>query len=116
MKGIEKLALFFIVIILISIAAYNYVLNQKTLNFLYEHNKMCEAITTNLKEQVNENSTCIDYYCYYAPYAPPEGTLQNKTTTLCICDCRLSNLSVITIQILSTVPKSYTLSSLSSNK
>ena len=115
MKGIERIILFFLVVILISIAVFNYASNQRTVTFLNEHNKMCQVITASLKEQVNENSTCIDYYCYYAPYAPPEGILQNRTTTLCVCDCRLKDLSVVTLQILSTIPKN-TLDTLATNK
>jgi len=104
MKSTEKMIIFFAVVIILSIIAFNYVSNQKVSNFYYEHNKMCEMLTTSLKEEVNENSTCIDYYCYYAPYTPPEGALQNKTTTLCICDCRTRNGTVATIQILSALP------------
>jgi hypothetical protein len=104
MKWFDKLIIFFAVIILVSIVAFNLVSEQKTINYLNQKNKMCETITTSLREEITSNSTCIDYYCYYAPYAPPDGTLQNKTTTLCVCDCKLRNGTIITVQILSTIP------------
>lgn len=109
MKMVEKIIIFFIVIGIVSIASYNLVLNLKITNVLYERNKMCGIITDSLKEQITENSTCTDYYCYYAPYAPPAGSLSNLTTTLCICDCKTRNGTIVAIQILSTIPKNQTL-------
>jgi len=104
MKWFEKLLIFFIAIVLISIVAFNLVSEQKTINYLNQRNKMCETITISLNEEVTSNSTCVNYYCYYAPYAPPSGELQNKTTTLCICDCKMRNGTITTVQILSTIP------------
>ena len=104
MKMVEKIIIFFIVICIISFASYNFVLNQKVSSFLNDRNKMCSIITGSLKEQVDENSTCVDYYCYYAPYSPPEGDLSNLTTTLCVCDCKQAVGTIISIQILSTIP------------
>ena len=101
---IEKIMIFFIVICIISFASYNLVLNQKVSSFLYDRNKMCSIITNSLKEQISENSTCVDYYCYYAPYSPPEGDLSNLTTTLCVCDCKQKDGVIRSIQILSTIP------------
>jgi hypothetical protein len=104
MKAIEKIIIFFVVVCLVSVVSYNVVMNNKVTKYLYDRNKLCEQLTTSLKEQMTENSTCIDYYCYYAPYAPPEGSLGNKTTTLCICDCKLMNGTIATVQILSATP------------
>lgn len=104
MKMVEKIIIFFIVIGIISFASYNFVLNQKVSSFLDDRNRMCSIITNSLKEQVSENSTCIDYYCYYAPYSPPAGNLSNLTTTLCVCDCKMADGSIKAIQILSTLP------------
>lgn len=65
---------------------------------------MCQILTLSLKDQVSENSTCIDYYCYYAPYAAPSPELQNKTTTLCVCECKQRNGTILTVQVLSAIP------------
>lgn len=92
--------MFFIVSIAVAVIVYNAYTSVLVTNYLANRNEMCALITDSLKEQINETSACIDYYCYYAPYAPPSGELQDRTSTVCVCDCRQRDNTVITVQIL----------------
>lgn len=62
------------------------------------YDKLCAFMTDELNNNINENTTCTEYYCYYKPYAPPEG--YETTQTLCACDCKLENGEIVSIQVL----------------
>lgn len=88
-------------IILITIAIFNVYSDAQQKSYIEERNSICITISDAMNNNVTEDSVCKDYYCYFAPYAPPAG-LENKTETLCICDCNLVNGSTTSAQILTT--------------
>jgi len=99
MKTGTAVIVFFIVLILSTVVIYKALVNFKIKQEIEKHNKICAFLTQQLNEQRNENNTCVSYYCYYKPYAPPKGL--EKTSTLCVCDCKLENGTVVKIQVLS---------------
>ena len=102
MKTIWKIAIFFGIMILFFLVAYNFIVKEKTIDYYDNRNKLCFEIANELNKNINDtidNVTCIDYYCYYAPYKPPTG-LEDTTETLCICDCKTENGTIISTQVL----------------
>ncbi|MDD5182296.1 MAG: hypothetical protein PHC66_03940 [Candidatus Nanoarchaeia archaeon] len=103
MKTITKIVIFFAITTMVMIILYNIASDTKLKNSFDKRNELCAVITNELKNEIDANTTnatCTDYYCYYASYAPPEG-YENKTETLCICDCRTPEGDILTSQILS---------------
>jgi hypothetical protein len=101
MKTITKVMLSFLIMSLITVLLYNVVYDFKNKQIFDEQNGLCITITNEMKKTMDENSSCIDYYCYYARYAPPPG-YENKTDTLCVCDCKTKNNTIVTTQVLSS--------------
>ncbi|MCD6575927.1 MAG: hypothetical protein J7K73_02075 [Nanoarchaeota archaeon] len=99
MKHSTAIIIFMAVLILSSIALYQVFHTLKVERRTEQFNRVCQMLTDELNRQVNETSKCRSYYCYYAPYAAPDS-LQGKATTLCVCDCKLENDTVITVQVL----------------
>jgi len=99
MKTSTKVVIFFLITSLIMVFLYNTVSDFKAKSDFDDHNELCIVIAEEMNRTVNESSSCIDYYCYYARYAPPAG-YEAKTETMCICDCKTMNGTIISTQIL----------------
>lgn len=103
MKTFTKIVIFFVITSMVMILLYNFASDTKLKNSSENRNELCAVITHELKNGINlsdTNTTCVDYYCYYASYAPPEG-YENATETMCICECRTPSGDILTSQILS---------------
>jgi hypothetical protein len=98
MKTINRTIIYFAGIVIAMIILFNVVTYVKARNNFEDRNALCIQITDELNKNINESSTCVDYYCYYARYSPPEG--MEITETLCICDCRTDNGTIVSSQIL----------------
>lgn len=96
----KNLIIFFVGLTIIGIVLYNGISSFESHKHFEERNQLCIVVTEQLRMGVNENSTCSDYYCYYAPYAPPAG-YENRTETLCVCDCMLRDGTIFSTQVLS---------------
>jgi len=99
MKTSTKVVVFFLITSLIMVFLFNAVSDFKTKSDFDQRNELCIVIAEEMKRTVNESSSCTDYYCYYARYAPPAG-YESQTETLCICDCKTLNGTIISTQIL----------------
>ena len=99
MNTLEKLLIVGFVLFAFFMISYNLTMVSKTGMFLDNMNSLCGVMTEELRAGIDEDSKCVDYYCYYAPYSPPEG-YEDKTTSLCACKCRLASGKVLTSQIL----------------
>jgi len=102
MNTMEKVIIFFVIVILVCLVWYNYASQSKSQNDYFIKNDLCIQITQNMKA-TNESQSCVDYYCYYAPYAPPKE-FGNQTETLCVCECKLVNGTINTVQVLGYNP------------
>jgi hypothetical protein len=98
-KNLSNLIIFFVGLCIIGVVLFNGVSSFKLQKHFEDRNNICIVITGQLKSNITGNSTCSDYYCYYAPYAPPVG-YENKTETLCICDCKLRDGTIFSTQVL----------------
>lgn len=101
MKTITKVVIMFVIVSFVMVLLYNIASEIKAQNDFEKRNELCISITSELKQSATENSTCVDYFCYYARYAPPPG-YENLTETLCVCDCRTVNGTISSAQILSS--------------
>jgi len=101
MNSITKVGIVFLIICLVMVLFYNLVSDLKNKETFDKQNELCITITNEMKRTIDENSTCTDYYCYYARYTPPAG-YENITSTLCICDCKTQDNTIVTTQVLSS--------------
>ncbi len=99
MDTMSKIIIVMVVLVLAFNVSYKLALESKTGRYLTNMNTLCGMMTEELRNKIDSDSPCVDYYCYYAPYKPPEG-YEDKTSTLCICECRLSNGTIMTTQVL----------------
>ena len=98
MKTIHAVLLFFAIMILSSIVIAHVIVSAKAQTKKENLTQLCDFLTEDMNNKLEENSSCASYYCYYTPYAPPEGF--EKTSTLCACDCKLQNGTIVTVQVL----------------
>lgn len=94
----KKVILFFVIMIISAFLIYKTMVTLKAERERKIYGRLCSLITDELNKEINENSTCRNYYCYYLPYKPPKGL--ERTKTLCICDCKLANGTIIKVQVL----------------
>ena len=99
MKTFEKIFVAIVGIVLIGVLLFSITSEVNVKKNFEMRNSLCVSITEEMNRNINStNSTCVDYYCYYAPYSSPDG--MEHTETLCICECRKADGSVIKSQIL----------------
>ncbi len=95
----EKGFIFFVVIVLIgSFSIFYFTYTTKTNERLERMNSICEELTVSLNELNESEKVCVEYFCYYEAYTPPEGL--EETQTMCVCECRLEDGKITKIQVL----------------
>ena len=99
MSNSMNVILVFVVLIVSTVVLYNVVTTNNAQKDIEERNNVCIMLTEQLNSNLNNSDFCVDYHCYYAPYAPPEG-YEGNTETLCICDCATHNGTITTTQVL----------------
>lgn len=100
MNSVTKVGIVFVIICFVMVLLYNVTSEIRTQTSFDQKNELCIAITGELNKNTNESESCTAYYCYYARYTPPEG-YQNITETMCICDCKTPNGTILSTQVLS---------------
>jgi len=98
MKSSTAVIVFFIILIIGAFAFYQTIVTINLNRQRQNHEKLCALMTDELNLKINEDSEYTEYYCYYMPYAPPEG--YENTQTMCVCDGKLHNGETVSIQVL----------------
>lgn len=100
MNTTTRVIIYFAATVLVMVVLFHAIADLNEKRKFDAKNELCIQITQEMNRNVNESTSCKDYYCYYARYAPPEG-YEQKTETLCICDCSTLNGTIVSTQILS---------------
>ncbi len=74
------------------------------LNEQLEEDEMDEELEEQIEKETGDKS-CIEYYCYFEPYKPPEGL--EITETMCVCECRLEDGRTLRFQMLQPATERY---------
>ena len=98
MKSSTAVVLFFVIMIVGSFAMYHVISTVQANRHRENHEKLCAFMTDELNNQITEDSEYVSYYCYYKPYAPPEG--YEATQTLCACEGKMKDGTVVSVQVL----------------
>ena len=101
MRTSSKILMVCLGLCLLFVVSYKLTSTAKTGRFMTNMNNVCGIMTDELRNNAGDDTACIDYYCYYAPYSPPEG-YEDSTSTLCVCKCRKPTGEVTTHQVLGT--------------